>query len=860
MAKQRKALSITWVIATNLLVMLAFAAAAGIYLDDGVDLGVQKITDTHREATRSEQRTRELSRKVAAQAELMQVLEMTAKSAQSYSYAFRALVVEPESGAGEIRAAQLETSVAVTSVFAMAEEVLPPNIMDELRESVDVIQDITEEAAATTSPNQLFQLLKDSGDSVDLMLQTIDAARTAMRLRGDEISAEVQQATLTVRDSAGDVQLHLASVQSGLRWTLGGLVLFVLSTNLVAFGLIRRRLQDVRRYSQKVANGDYRAVIEFNSPDQLGLLANDVHHMGQSLAELLTRAAEQQSETESALAEVQMKSRLLEQHGAALEHAQDSLKESEAQLKLTVQIAKLGFWHFDHTANKYLSISNEHAQIFGYTAEEFMERFATLEGDLTLVHPDDRARVEVAYERAYDERESSEAIDIDYRVLHRDGGVRHLREIIHLTYDASGKLTEEQGTLQDVTEFKEAQLDAERANRAKSKFLSRMSHELRTPMNAVLGFGRLLKADPTLSDKNRDFLDYILGSGKHLLTLIDEILDISKIESGRMKLSLETVEPAEVMRECMILVKPLAERYRIATENQITVSETPAIMADRTRLKQVLANLLSNAIKYNRENGRVTVSCQEAQGGLRISVIDTGQGLTEEGIAEIFEPFARLDAEQDGIEGTGIGLTITKRLVELMGGQLGVESTLGVGCTFWVKFPLSSALNVERVRDKQAATRTISTITGRILLAEDNPVNKALTLAILEKYDLEIDVAENGHEVVEAYLAQPYDLVLMDCQMPQMDGFEATVEIRRHEVAAGAKTSIPIIALTANAMSEDREHCFAMGMNDYLSKPFIPQELCEMLERWLPAVNTSVEDIKGVSYRPFNNMDERKSC
>ena len=379
------------------------------------------------------------------------------------------------------------------------------------------------------------------------------------------------------------------------------------------------------------------------------------------------------------------------------------------------------------------------------------------------------------------------------------------------------------------------------ANRAKSEFLARVSHELRTPMNAVLGFGRLLKADESLNHKQRRFIGHIVDSGEHLLTLIDDVLDITKIESGRMQLSMEAVEPAEILRECTHLIQPLTERHRVTLENRVTAGATPAVLADATRLKQVLVNLMSNAVKYNRENGQVTVACEEVQAGLRISVMDTGRGIPEVRIGELFEPFARLGAERDGIEGTGIGLTITNRLVELMGGQLGVESAVGEGSTFWVEFPLASAPSVAQGGGGQATTPTSATLRGRILVAEDNVVNQELVLELLGQFGLEVDVVENGREAVEAYLARPYDLVLMDGQMPEMDGFEATAEIRRHEVAAGAKVSIPIIALTANAMHGDRERCLEAGMDDYLSKPFSEWQLCEVLERWLPAVNAQIE-------------------
>ena len=540
---------------------------------------------------------------------------------------------------------------------------------------------------------------------------------------------------------------------------------------------------------------------------------------------------------------------------AEVEQLRKSLEVAERQLDLTVRIAKLGLWHYDAYKNLYLQVSDEYAAIFGYTAEQFMANFLHYEDDLALVHPDDRAAVEAAYAIVEDPNDLTDIIDVNFRALHRDGSVRHLHEIIHLTYDDTGYVTDEWGTLQDVTDFKVAQLQAERANRVKSEFVASMSHELRTPMNAVLGFAMLLRSEADLTEKHREYCGHILQSGQHLMRLIDEILDTSKIESGQMDLSLETVELADVLGECIVLLESLAKRHRITIENLVTGNVAAAVTADRMRLKQILLNLLTNAIKYNCDNGRVTVSCREVEAGLRISVTDTGSGLDEEGIALIFEPFVRLNVEPDGVEGTGIGLAISKRLAGLMEGQLGVESTPGEGSTFWVELPRALAPCVERVEAEQTASETIFTLQGRILLAEDNQVNQIVTVAMLEGYELEVDVVENGQEALEAYLAQPYDLVLMDCQMPQMDGFEATAEIRRREVAARANTLIPIIALTANAKGEDRERCLAAGMSDFLSKPFTPEGIIQMLARWLTAVNTPLESIGGEG-APLEHVSE----
>ena len=388
-----------------------------------------------------------------------------------------------------------------------------------------------------------------------------------------------------------------------------------------------------------------------------------------------------------------------------LEQARKRLEESEAQIKLTVQIAKLGLWHFDSTSQEYLSVSDEHAQIFGYTAEEFMECFRTLEDDMSLVHPEDRAKVEDAYEKAYDDGES--VIDIDYRVLHRDGGIRYLREIIHLSYDSAGHITEERGTLQDVTEFKEAQLEAERANRANTEFLSRMSHlvkertaelskakdhaeqanqakseflanmshELRTPMHAILSFSDI---GARRKEGGKNYYERISQSGKRLLHLLDNLLDLSKLEAGRMELDSRQCSVKQVVETVIAEFHSLAPERGLRLVTQIDDSVQNGRM-DRNKIMQVLRNLLSNAIKFS-VVGDITVRVfpivenpETGGSAVGISVEDYGIGIPVDEHDHVFDKFAQSSKTTTAAGGTGLGLAICKEIVELHGGSIEID-------------------------------------------------------------------------------------------------------------------------------------------------------------------------------------------
>ncbi len=387
--------------------------------------------------------------------------------------------------------------------------------------------------------------------------------------------------------------------------------------------------------------------------------------------------------------------------------------------------------------------------------------------------------------------------------------------------------TEEQHRQQQLAEAKEA---AERASQAKSTFLSSMSHELRTPMNAILGFAQILEYDEALDEDQLDSVQEIIKAGHHLLELINEVLDLAKIESGRIDLSLEPVDVTEVFTECFSLIEPVAQQYGV----QLIQGDIAGyiVRADRTRLKQVLLNLLSNAIKYNRENGKVILEVDAVnEDELRLTVMDTGRGVAEDRQEQLFEPFNRLDAEGSEIEGTGIGLSITRNLVEMMGGTIGIESEPGVGSRFQVILPRGTiAFNGAHDEESSALHHHDESGSGKthtVLYIEDNPANLKLVSQILAKRKYVNLVTAHEPELgLEMAAAHRPDLILLDINMPRMDGYQILNIMSSDE----RLKTIPVVAITANAMPRDIERGKAAGFTDYLTKPLDVTDFLSVLD------------------------------
>ncbi len=372
---------------------------------------------------------------------------------------------------------------------------------------------------------------------------------------------------------------------------------------------------------------------------------------------------------------------------------------------------------------------------------------------------------------------------------------------------------------------------AEKANLAKSDFLSSMSHELRTPLSAILGFAQLIESgNPPPTDTQKRSIDQILQAGWYLLELINEILDLALIESGKLSLSLEPMGLADVMLECAAMIEPQAHK------RGIRVTFPPLgmryfVKADRTRVKQVLINLLSNAIKYNSVGGSVTVTCEErVPGRIRISVEDTGSGLAPEQIEQLFQPFNRLGQEANAEEGTGIGLVMTKRLVELMGGAIGLDSVVGQGCVFWVEMDLTNTRvqDVGEVSDEPTKTyRQTNAAQHLLLYVEDNPANLMLVEDLIARRpDIKLITARDGLEGVALARSALPDMILMDINLPGISGITALLILAKDP----STKHIPIVALSANAMPRDIAKGLEAGFFRYLTKPIKVNEFMDTLD------------------------------
>jgi signal transduction histidine kinase/ActR/RegA family two-component response regulator len=479
---------------------------------------------------------------------------------------------------------------------------------------------------------------------------------------------------------------------------------------------------------------------------------------------------------------------------------------------------------------------------FAGEPDKWSEHYGLFLPDMVSLYPSDRLPIarairgesvdgaEMFVRRAGAAKESW--ISVSARPVREDGGKIHGAVMVVRDVTASKVAAEALNV---------AKQEAERANQAKSEFLSRMSHELRTPLNSVLGFAQLLELDD-LTPQQADNVQRILKGGKHLLGLINEVLDLARIESGRFSLSPEPVGMVEALRDALDLIQPLAVQRNVKIKSDVAIHCDLHVYADRQRLKQVLLNLLSNAIKFNHSGGSVALSCGERPNNrLRLEVADTGTGISTEEMQKIFRPFERLGADQNGIEGTGLGLALTKRLVEAMGGTIGVESVVGFGSRFFIELALAD--NPSRSVEKQLDTTLTPGYTpgsrGTVLYIEDNLSNLQLMEQILEHCPgVKLLSAMEGRLGIELAQLHMPDWILLDLHLPDLEGGQVLRLLRENP-----KTRlIPVTVVSADATPGQISRLLAAGANDYLTKPLDVRNLLRLLEQTIQYGNSDRED------------------
>lgn len=504
-----------------------------------------------------------------------------------------------------------------------------------------------------------------------------------------------------------------------------------------------------------------------------------------------------------------------------------ALRESEARQVRIIQASSDGIWewyadrggfHFSHRCWELLGYEDMDDVLTEGEDRLVIWRKHIFPQDLPIF---DNALIEHMAGRAH--------FDVEYRLVSVQGDIRWIRARGRAVFNGGGQPIMMSGTNMDITEIKRAEERviqakelAEQANRAKSEFLSSMSHELRTPLNAILGYTQLFEYDGNLKQQQIGNVREIRKAGEHLLRLINDVLDLAKIESGNMTVSLEPVLAPRLINECFTLVQPQADARGIRLAATGSAFNNIYMIADNIRAKQVLLNLLSNAIKYNRVGGEVNVQLSVQEGEqLRISVQDTGRGIPVQRQHEVFQPFNRLSAENSTIEGSGVGLVITKQLVEMMKGKLDFVSAEGVGSTFWIDLPIATEWCDESTtkdyprKDYSPATLNIKR-QCRVLYVEDNPTNIRLLQQIFERYpQLTLEVAEEAFLGIYKARSLLPDLIILDINLPGMDGYEALAVLKNDPVTA----VIPVIGLSANAMAYDIERGQNAGFFDYLTKP-----------------------------------------
>lgn len=487
-------------------------------------------------------------------------------------------------------------------------------------------------------------------------------------------------------------------------------------------------------------------------------------------------------------------------------------------------------------AGRFVTMNEASEALWGYSPEELIGRRY-----MELVHPEDHAATERA---AADILKNGKVVDFVNRYVRKDGS------IVSVLWSASWSESKKMlfCVAHDITErtrieaaLRDAKKEADRANKAKSEFLSRMSHELRTPLNAILGFSQLLeRQNPTSQQRAR--VEHIMSAGRHLLNLINEVLDISRIEAGHLQLSVEPVALAEVLEEALNLMRPLAAERKMEISVDAQLEKDPHVAADRQRLKQVLLNLLTNAVKYTAAGGSVAIVLDRSHStSTRLVVTDTGAGIAPEKLARLFTPFDRLGAEQSDVEGTGLGLALCQRLMHAMGGDIGVHSVVGKGSAFWIELPAAESPLKSLPRDHGSKLDDASASGGgKVLYIEDNLSNLTLVEQMLaEQSGIELLTAMQGGLGLDLARKHLPDLILLDLHLPDLRGHEVLARLRQDK----RTREIPVVVISADATARQIQRLMAAGARSYLTKPLDIGEFFRVIDETMHGRPAELEEV-----------------
>ena len=542
--------------------------------------------------------------------------------------------------------------------------------------------------------------------------------------------------------------------------------------------------------------------------------------------------------------------------------ALELLEREQTSLRILHEMLHSGMWSMDFNQQGEMTgvfWSDEFRHMLGYSDEKDFPN--TLEAWSDLLHKDDRERVLDSFYSAIQDYSGQKSYDVEYRLITKDRGWRWFHAVGRLSRRKDGSPVTYVGLFIDITDQKdmqeqlneqhqqleEAVEQAQSANRAKTAFLTNMSHDIRTPMNAIIGFTTLADSHIDHPEEVRDYLQKISVSSSHLLSLINDVLEMSRIESGQMELQERDCSLQEILYDIKTIVQADVITKRLEFFIDTVDVKNESLITDRTRLTQIILNILSNALKFTPAGGTVSVRVRQTvhpdpgYGFYEFRVKDTGIGMSPDFQEHVFEMFAReRTSTVTGLKGTGLGLAITKNIVDLMKGTISVTSEEGQGTEFTVVLPIRfrsepiQTTDPQAPADDQTAPEKDFTFSGKsILLVEDNEINQEIAKMVLEEAGLKVDVADDGTVAVEKIRTAEegqYDLILMDIQMPIMNGYEATRQIRAMD---SPLASIPIIALSANALDEDRRNSLEAGMNYHVGKPFEVDKLLETLKRYL---------------------------